>query len=179
MDRLSRQLRHRLYSVTDSDKRPGEIALSFDPGVSANDGSVVFIGKIRSPWKTRADCPKNMLQARERGLTATIHVDATWRPGLKGLQKFSHGIVTYWMHQARRDLIVQKPRHKPEPTGVFALRTPARPNPIALATVRILDVDCSAGRITIDAIDCLDGTPVLDIKPWFESVDGVTTLDRS
>jgi tRNA (Thr-GGU) A37 N-methylase len=77
------------------------------------------------------------------------------------------------MGEARRDLIVQAPRHKPEPTGVFALRSPARPNPIALATVRILDIDPAQGRITIDAIDCRDGTPLLDIKPWIERIDAV------
>lgn len=160
--------------MSDNDKFPGEIALPFDPATTADDGSVVFIGKIRSPWKTRAECPKNMVQARERDRTSTIEIDDAWRSGLIGLQEFSHAIVLYWMQEARRDLIVQKPRHKTEPKGVFAIRSPLRPNPIALATVRILVVDQTAGRVTIDAIDCLDCTPLLDIKPWFETIDGVS-----
>ena len=158
--------------MTNSEKRSGEIALPFDPAQTAADGAVVFIGRIRSPWKTRAECPKNLRQARERGQTASVQIDEAWRAGLLGLQEHSHAILLYWMHDARRDLIVQKPRRRPEATGVFALRSPVRPNPIALAGVRILDIDPKAGRITIDAIDCLDGTPLLDIKPWLESVDG-------
>jgi tRNA (Thr-GGU) A37 N-methylase len=56
---------------------------------------------------------------------------------------------------------------------VFSLRSPARPNPIALAIVKILGIDQKKGIISIDAIDCLDGTPVLDIKPYLKSIDGV------
>jgi tRNA (adenine37-N6)-methyltransferase len=56
---------------------------------------------------------------------------------------------------------------------VFGLRSPLRPNPIALAVVRLLGIDAATGRIEIDAIDCLDGTPLLDIKPYLPSVDAV------
>ncbi len=160
--------------MSDNQQRPGEIALPFDPAKTADDGRVVFIGKIRSAWKTREECPKNIAQARERGQTATIELDEVWRAGLLGLNKFSHAIVLYWMQKAPRNLIVLTPRHTPEPTGVFSLRAPARPNPIAIATVRVLNVDQAAGRIIIDAIDCLDGTPLLDIKPWYETVDSAT-----
>lgn len=159
--------------MTQRKLRPGDVALSFDPAETAEDGAVIFIGRIRSAWKTKDDCPRNLTEARERGQTATIEIDEVWRDGLKGLQDVSHIIALYWMGEARRDLIVQAPRHKPEPTGVFALRSPARPNPIALAIVRILDIDPAQGRITIDAIDCRDGTPILDIKPWIESIDAV------
>ena len=153
--------------------REGEIALPNDPAEFANDANVVFIGKIRTDWKSRSDCPKNLVQARERGKGARIELDALWRQGLIGLEKASHIIVLYWMHEARRDLIVQTPRHKNQPTGTFALRSPVRPNPIALATVKILAVDMQDGVIEIDAIDCLDGTPLVDIKPWIASIDAV------
>lgn len=155
------------------DKREGETRLSRDPAQFADDGKIVFIGKVRSKWKSRADCPKNLVQARERDGGGILEIDAFWRDGLRGLDKFSHIIVLYWMDQARRDLIVQNPRHKNEPTGVFALRSPARPNPIALAIVKILNIDQKAGTIEIDAIDCLDGTPIVDIKPRFASIDAV------
>ena len=159
--------------MTDREPRTGEITLPFDPAKTADDGAVVFIGRIASPWKTRADCPRNMEQARERGQTASIEIDEVWRPGLDGLQRSTHAVVLYWMQEARRDLIVQCPRRRVDPAGVFALRSPARPNPIALATVRILSIDQAAGRIAIDAIDCLDGTPLLDIKPWSDAIEGI------
>ena len=101
-----------------------------------------------------------------------MEVDAPFRPGLQGLAPGDAIILLYWMHEAKRDLIVQKPRHRPEPCGVFALRSPARPNPIAMGRVRIVGLDAEAGRLEIDAIDCLDGTPLVDIKPWIARVDG-------
>lgn len=153
------------------DQRSGEVRLPFDPTETATDAAVVFIGKIHSPWKTRADCPRNIRQARERAQPAILEIDEAWRQGLLGFEKQEHAIVLYWMQQSRRDLIIQQPRHHDEPVGVFALRSPARPNPIAIATVRILSVNQSAGLIEIDAIDCLDGTALLDIKPWLENVD--------
>jgi tRNA (Thr-GGU) A37 N-methylase len=66
---------------------------------------------------------------------------------------------------------VQNPRHADGPRGVFALRSPVRPNPIALGTVVITSLDRETGVIGIDAIDAFDGTPVLDIKPWIGTVD--------
>ncbi len=159
--------------MSDYDQRPGETALPFDPAETADDARVVFIGKVISPWKTRQECPKNIAQARLREQVAILELDEPWREGLRGLERFSHVIVLYWMQEAQRNLIVQKPHHRPEPTGVFSLRSPARPNPIAIATSRIIEINQSAGRITIDAIDCLDGTPLLDIKPWIEAVDAL------
>ncbi len=160
--------------MKDSGKRPGEIALDFDPAETAEDGRVVFIGRIESAWKTRDECPKNIARARERGVPATVAIDEAWRQGLRGIEPGDRIVVMYWMHEAPRNLIIQAPRHRPDPVGVFALRSPARPNPIALASVNVLDIDHVSGRITIDAIDCLDGTPVIDIKPWIASIDGQT-----
>lgn len=116
-----------------------------------------------------------MIRARDRNPAVTIEIDEAFRPGLNGLENYTHVIVAYWMHEARRDIIVQTPRHISNPRGVFALRSPVRPNPIALATVQILDFNQASGLMTIDAIDCLDGTPLLDIKPWLETIDGITT----
>ncbi len=159
--------------MNEFEKREGEIALSADPADFADDDKIVFIGKMKTSWKTRAECPKNLVQARERGAKASIMIDEFWRAGLRGLEDSGYLIVLYWMHEARRDLIVQNPRHRSEPVGVFALRSPARPNPIALSIVKILDLDHETGIIEIDAIDCLDGTPVVDIKPWFKTIDAV------
>ena len=90
-------------------------------------------------------------------MPATLEIDEAWRQGLQGLEAQEHVIVLYWMQQARRDLIIQRPRHRDDAVGVFALRSPARPNPIAVATVRILAIDQVSGSVQIDAIDCLDG----------------------
>ena len=153
--------------------REGERALAFDPAIQATDAGLIFIGRIRSPWTRREDCPKNLRQARERGRPATVELDAAWRAGLLGLDGTSHLILLYWMDRARRDLIVQRPRNMSEPIGVFARRSPVRPNPIGLGVVRLLHLDAAAGQLVIDAIDCLDGTPLIDIKPYYASTDCV------
>lgn len=151
--------------------RPGDVRLSFPVGTGAGDAALVFVGRIRSPWPDRDSCPKNLREARQRGQEAMAELDPPWRPGLEGLAGVSHIVLLYWMHDAPRDLIVQAPRHRPQPAGVFALRSPARPNPIAIAVVRLLELDMAAGRLRIDAIDCVDGTALLDIKPWLPGVD--------
>jgi tRNA-Thr(GGU) m(6)t(6)A37 methyltransferase TsaA len=152
-----------------TEARPGEQALPFDPGV-ADDARLAFIGRIRSPW-SRGDCPKNLREARERGGDFRLQVDPPFSPGLAGLAAGDAVIVLYWTGTARRDLIVQSPAHMPAPTGVFALRSPARPNPVAVAVCRLLALDAAGGEAVVDAIDAYDGTPLLDIKPWLPSVD--------
>jgi tRNA (Thr-GGU) A37 N-methylase len=75
------------------------------------------------------------------------------------------------MDRARRDLAIQVPRHYGEARGSFALRSPVRPNPIATSVVRLIERN---GRVlSISGIDCLDGTPLLDIKPYFASTGAV------
>jgi tRNA-Thr(GGU) m(6)t(6)A37 methyltransferase TsaA len=154
--------------------RGGEEMLARDPAALPPDGHVVFIGRIGSPWKAREECPRNMRAARETGKPAVLQVDEPYRPGLAGLEGARHVVILSWLHYAPRNLIVQKPRHAAEPKGVFALRSPARPNPVGLHVARLLAMDCGAGRLEIDAIDLLDGTPVIDLKPYFPSVDAFT-----
>lgn len=162
--------------MVEDEERPGEERLAVDPAIMPADAGLVFIGKVRSPWKRRADCPRNLREAREKvaamtGARFRLEVDELFRAGLEGLEAASHVIVLYWMHEARRDLIVQAPRHADEPKGVFALRSPVRPNPIALAVVKLLGLDRRSGTLDIDVIDSLDGTPLLDIKPFLASID--------
>jgi len=152
--------------------RDGEVAVDLPP---PTDAGLVFIGRIRTPFKTRRDCPHNV---RESTASATIELDPRYRAGLLDLDKFSHAILLYWMHKARRDLLRQVPSHLGRPRGTFALRSPVRPNPIALAVVEILAVDDAAGRVKVRTIDCLDGTPLLDIKPYFASTDAVPDARR-
>lgn len=150
--------------------RPGEVALSFDPARTADDARLRFIGRLRSPW-ARGNCPKNPAEAREQGGEFRAEVDPAFRPGLAGLQVGQPVILLYWTGAARRDMILLHPSHRDRPTGVFALRAPSRPNPIAVAVVRLLALDPEEGVLTVDALDAFDGTPLLDIKPWLPSVD--------
>lgn len=133
------------------------------------DAGVYYIGRIRTPWTARADCPKN---GSESEAVCTIELDPRWRAGLEGVAGCTHLLVLYWMDQARRDLVVQTPRHYPgERRGTFALRSPVRPNPVAASVVRLLRIeDC---RLTVVGLDCIDGTPLVDIKPYFASTDAV------
>ena len=156
-------------SDIDGEIREGEERLPFDP--AASDGPrVAFIGRIRSPWE-KGTAPRNIGRARETGQGARIELEPGYARGLTGLKTGQPIIVMYWMDRGRRDLILQNPRHTDGPRGTFALRSPARPNPIAMSTVRITSLDLDKGVIGIDAIDCYDGTPVVDIKPWLETVD--------
>lgn len=151
------------------DIRPGEERLDFDPGDRA-DASVTFIGRIRSGW-AKGTAPRNLTQARERGDGARIELDPVYARGLRGLEVGRTIWVLYWMDRGRRDLIVQAPKHTPDARGVFSLRSPVRPNPVALAAVRITALDMETGVIGIDATDAFDGTPVIDIKPWMGGID--------
>jgi tRNA-Thr(GGU) m(6)t(6)A37 methyltransferase TsaA len=145
--------------------RAGETAVALPPHF---DASLYFIGRIHTPWTRRDDCPKN---ARESDAVCTIALDPRWAEGLKGLETASHVIVLYWMDQARRDLVRQAPRDYSEPRGTFALRSPLRPNPIALSVARLLRIEANTLRVI--GLDCLDNTPLLDIKPYFASTDSV------
>lgn len=155
------------------EKRDGEEGLDFDPASLAGDGHVVFIGRVDSPWMDRETCPRNLTRAREAGKPARVLIDAPYRPGLGGLEGATHVVLLTWLHHSPRNLIVQHPRHADEAKGVFALRSPARPNPIGLHVVRLTELDVAAGILEIDAIDVLDGTPVLDIKPYIPAIDAV------
>jgi tRNA-Thr(GGU) m(6)t(6)A37 methyltransferase TsaA len=108
---------------------------------------------------------------REMGGAFRAEMDPPFRQGLQGLMPGMPVILLYWTGLARRDMIVLHPAHRAAPTGVFALRSPSRPNPIAVAVVRLLAVDQAAGQLEVDALDAFDGTPLLDIKPWLPSVD--------
>jgi tRNA-Thr(GGU) m(6)t(6)A37 methyltransferase TsaA len=149
--------------------RPGEVLLDIDPD-TVHGPSLVYIGRIRSPW-AKGSSPRNLREARVTGGTFSVQIDPPYRAGLLGLSAGDAIVLLYWMDAARRDLIVQSLAHRDGPAGTFALRSPARPNPIALAVVRIQAIEADCGLLTIDATDAFDGTPVLDIKPWIASVD--------
>lgn len=155
--------------MTDDQKafgiRDGEVAADLP---ATFDAALYYIGRIHTPWKRREDCPKN---ARESTAVCTLELDPRWAEGLKGVESCTHLVVLYWMDRSRRDLVLQVPRHYGEQRGTFALRSPARPNPIAMSIARLIRLD--GAKLEVVGLDCLDGTPLLDLKPYFASTDAV------
>ena len=118
----------------------------------------------------RKDCPKN---ARESDAVCTVEVDARWAAGLKDVETCSHLVLLYWMDQSPRNLVLQVPGHYGVQHGTFALRSPARPNPIAMSVVKLVGIE--GNKLSVIGLDCLDGTPLIDIKPYFASTDASPT----
>ena len=110
-----------------------------------------------------------------------LEIFPQWRPALKGLEGFSHLNVLWWSHLldesgARDILTVDTPyRGAPETLGVFATRSPQRPNPICLSVVEVHQIDFTTGLLTLDYLDAEEGTPVIDIKPYYPCSEIVKT----
>ena len=150
--------------------RDGEVRIELP---AQGDAEVHFIGLIRTPFATLKDCPKNV---REGAAEARIELVPRYAAGLDGVVRCSHLIVLYWLDESRRDLVLQAPRHLGKPRGVFALRSPVRPNPIGLAVVELVSV--AGTTLVVRNLDCRDGTPLIDIKPYFASIDSVPDARR-
>ncbi|HEX2943871.1 MAG TPA: tRNA (N6-threonylcarbamoyladenosine(37)-N6)-methyltransferase TrmO [Rhodopila sp.] len=144
-------------TYADNELRPGECAVPLPP---ETDAGVYFVGTIHTPWKTRAECPK---RGSLDGPLCTIVIDPRWHQALTGINQHPRLQVLYWMHQARRDVVVQTPLRTMQTAGTFALRSPLRPNPIASSVVALVGVD--GGTLHVRGLDCLDGTPLIDLKP--------------
>jgi tRNA-Thr(GGU) m(6)t(6)A37 methyltransferase TsaA len=137
--------------------RDGEILVALPSQV---DAGVYFIGVIHTPWHTRRACPK---RGSPDGPLCSIVVDERWRAALTDLADHRRIQVLYWMHRARRDLVMQSPLRTGRITGSFALRSPVRPNPIASSIVELVAIEGTT--LQVRGLDCLDGTPLIDLKP--------------
>ncbi len=155
------------------ERRPGETAITLP---SDFDAGLHFIGRVRTPWNRREECPKN---GRGTDAVCRLEVARLYAPALQNIEGASHLIVLYWMDRAARDLVLQQPRHADGSRGTFSLRSPARPNPIALSVVELVARD--GASLSVRGLDCLDGTPLLDIKPYYASTDSrpEATVDRA
>jgi tRNA-Thr(GGU) m(6)t(6)A37 methyltransferase TsaA len=140
-----------------NDLRPGEIAVSLP---EPTDAGLVFIGRIHTPWQTRAEAPK---QGSADGPVCRIEIFPLWQPALKGLEKFERVEVLYWLHLARRDLVLQSPQRDGQTAGTFALRSPVRPNPIGTAMAQLISIEGNV--VLVRGLDCITGTKLLDLKP--------------
>lgn len=143
--------------VRENEIRENEVAV--EPPAPA-DAGLVFIGRIRTPWTSRMETPR---QGRHDGPVCVIEIFEPWVLALKGVEKFERLELLYWLDRSRRDLVLQSPASDGRVHGTFSIRSPVRPNPIGTSIVVLDKVE--DGCLSVRGLDCLDGTPLLDIKP--------------
>jgi tRNA-Thr(GGU) m(6)t(6)A37 methyltransferase TsaA len=131
------------------------------------------IGVLHTPFTDIAGMP--IQPAGAAGVRGTAEIDPEFAPGLQDLEGFSHVIVLYHFHCAPAPRLLVTPFMDTEPRGVFATRAPARPNPIGLSVVRLLEREGNV--LHLENVDMLDGTPILDLKPYVPAFDG-SAADR-
>jgi tRNA-Thr(GGU) m(6)t(6)A37 methyltransferase TsaA len=143
--------------VRQNEIRDGEVAVT---PPSPRDAGLVFIGRIHTPWTSRMEAPR---QGRTDGPVCRIEVFEPWVQALDGLARYKLIEVLYWLHLSRRDLVMQSPRNDGAVRGTFSLRSPARPNPIGTSIAELVGID--GATVLVRGLDCLDGTPLVDLKP--------------
>ncbi|MBN8892224.1 MAG: tRNA (N6-threonylcarbamoyladenosine(37)-N6)-methyltransferase TrmO [Rhodospirillales bacterium 70-18] len=143
--------------VRENEIRAGEVAIDLPP---ATDGGLIFIGRIRTPWTSRMLAPR---QGRADGPVCRIEIFAPWVPALEGLGRYARIEVIYWLHLSRRDLVRQSPANDGSVRGTFSLRSPVRPNPLGTSIATLVAIE--GDTVLVRGLDCLDGTPLLDLKP--------------
>lgn len=127
---------------------------------TATDAGLVFVGRIHTPWTSRMDTPR---QGRQDGPLCRIEIFDPWVPALDGLEQYERVEVIYWLHLSRRDLVRQSPANDGAARGTFSLRSPVRPNPLGTSVARLVGIQ--GATVLVRGLDCLDGTPLLDLKP--------------
>jgi tRNA-Thr(GGU) m(6)t(6)A37 methyltransferase TsaA len=143
--------------VLASEIREGELAVEMPP---ARDAGLVFIGRIRTPWTSRLEAPR---QGSHDGPVCRLEIFEPWVPALKGIEFYSNLEVIYWLHLSRRDLVLQSPKNNKSTRGTFSLRSPQRPNPLGTSIVKLVGVE--GNTVLVRGLDCLDETPLVDLKP--------------
>jgi tRNA-Thr(GGU) m(6)t(6)A37 methyltransferase TsaA len=143
--------------VRENEIRPSEVRVTMPPPA---DAGLVFVGRIRTPWTSRLETPR---QGRADGPLCRIEVFEPWVGALAGLEQYERVEILYWLHLSRRDLLRQSPANDGTSRGTFSLRSPARPNPIGTAIARLIGIEGPV--VMVRGLDCLDGTPLLDLKP--------------
>lgn len=124
------------------------------------------IGIINSPYKKKEDAPR---QGRYLDEISYITVFDEYKEGLQNIESKKYYYILYWLDRAERDKLKGIPPGKTEEKGVFSIRSPARPNPIALCLVELINVERNV--LTVKWLDALDGSPLLDIKPFWPETD--------
>ncbi len=132
---------------------------------------MIPIGHVETPWATVADCPRNGRKPEHPPLCHAV-IRPEFIAGLASLEGFSHLILVTLLDEAPEPRLVFIPPFDSHPRGVFATRAPWRPNPIGVTVVALEGVE-GPGRLAIRYMDCRNGTPILDIKPYLRTVDSV------
>ena len=133
--------------------------------------SIRPVGLARTPYRSPAEAPiQGHFRPEVRG---EVEVFEEFAPALADVDGFSHLTLLYYFHQAGEERLTVKPYLDDVARGVFATRAEYRPNPIAITTCKMLCIDEHAGVIQIADIDALDGTPVVDLKPYYPVCDRV------
>ncbi len=127
------------------------------------------VGIVHSSLRSSEGCPK---QGWEGGPDAWLEIYPAFTDALEGISVGSEVLILTWLHRGRRDLLKVHPRGNPnEPLrGIFATRSPDRPNPIGLHRVEVLEIH-ESNRIRVGPLEALDGTPLIDIKPVIPGPD--------
>lgn len=129
--------------------------------------TLTAIGIIHSPYLRAEDVPaQGALELRGEG---SIEVFPEYAEGLDGIEGFSHLIVLYYLHKSKGYSLLQNPHGRGELRGVFSIRSPHRPNPIGFSVMILLER--KANILRVSQVDALDGTPLLDIKPYIPRID--------
>jgi tRNA-Thr(GGU) m(6)t(6)A37 methyltransferase TsaA len=124
------------------------------------------IGVIHSPYPSREQAPR---QGTFSAAESELEIFSPYTPGLRDIGATRHLIVLYWAHTASRTVLEARPPHSRESHGVFATRAPDRPNPVSLCVVRLIGI--SGSRIRVLGLDAIDGSPLVDIKPFSPEID--------
>ncbi|MFY9139919.1 MAG: tRNA (N6-threonylcarbamoyladenosine(37)-N6)-methyltransferase TrmO [Thermacetogeniaceae bacterium] len=127
---------------------------------------LVPIGVIHSPYRSPDDAPN---QGRFSDKQVELEIYPDYVGGLKDIEESSYLIVLYWLHLAKRDVLVTKTPFGPELRGVFACRSPSRPNPIAFCVAKLLGR--KGNRLLVQGVEAVDGSPLLDLKPYSSDLD--------
>lgn len=122
---------------------------------------ITFIGVLHGDIHSTKDAPKNFDESERKG---TLEIDPQYQQALEGIETGQTIVVLFWLHKANRDVLKVYPRGDKSRGlhGVFATRSPARPNPIAVSELQVTAVENNLIQVT--GVDVLDGTPILDIK---------------
>ncbi len=126
------------------------------------------IGVAHTPYKSITDCPRNSRFSEE---IASIVIYDKYVEALTDIESSSHIFVFYWLDQANRKLLKTITKYDGVERGVFANRSPHRPNPIGISVAKL--IGRQGGVLTIQGIDCIDETPIIDIKPYITENDCV------
>lgn len=131
-------------------------------------GELEQIGVVHSPYREQKEAPS---QGKHTNDVSTLEVFEDYEPALLDIEHCSHLIVLYWQDKANRSVLQTRTPWGPEIHGVFATRSPNRPNPVGLCVVELMERN---GRfLKVKGMDALDGSPLIDIKPYSSQVDSV------